>query len=51
MKGSADNFVLSKDNVPDLKDQLEKAICEVPNFEKIKNHIDMTVTNEGLRIN
>src|SRR5207245_5128108 len=21
-----------------------------PNFEKLKNHIDMTVTNEGLRI-
>jgi chemotaxis protein MotB len=50
MKGSAENFVLTKDNVPDLKDQLEKAIREVPNFEKMKNHIDMTVTNEGLRI-
>ena len=50
MKGSADNFVLTKDNMPDLKDQLEKAIREVPNFEKMKNHIDMTVTNEGLRI-
>ena len=34
----------------DLKEQLEKTIREVPNFEKIKNHIDMTVTNEGLRI-
>jgi chemotaxis protein MotB len=50
MKGSAENFVLTKDNMPDLKDQLEKAIREVPSFEKMKNHIDMTVTNEGLRI-
>ncbi len=50
MKGSAENFVLTKDNMLDLKDQLEKAIREVPNFEKLKNHIDMTVTNEGLRI-
>lgn len=50
MKGSAENFVLAKDNMPDLKEQLEKAIREVPNFDKLKNHIDMTVTNEGLRI-
>jgi chemotaxis protein MotB len=34
----------------DLKQQLQKAIREVPNIEKLKNHIDMTVTNEGLRI-
>jgi len=33
-----------------LKEQLQKSIREVPNFEKLKNHIDMTVTNEGLRI-
>jgi chemotaxis protein MotB len=50
MKGSADNFVLTKDNMKDLKEQLQKAIHEVPNFEKLKNNIDMTVTNEGLRI-
>src|SRR5262249_35833701 len=30
--------------------QLQKAIKEVPKFDKMKNHIDMTVTNEGLRI-
>lgn len=33
-----------------LKEQLQKAIREVPNFDRLKNHIDMTVTNEGLRI-
>jgi chemotaxis protein MotB len=33
-----------------LKEQLQKAIREVPNFDKLRNHIDMTVTNEGLRI-
>jgi chemotaxis protein MotB len=32
------------------KEQLQKAIREVPNFDRLKNHIDMTVTNEGLRI-
>jgi chemotaxis protein MotB len=50
MSGAAENFVVSKDNMEQLKEQLQKAIREVPNFEKLKNHIDMTVTNEGLRI-
>jgi chemotaxis protein MotB len=33
-----------------LKQQLEKAISGVPNFEKLKSHIEMTVTPDGLRI-
>jgi hypothetical protein len=45
-----ENFVLTKHNMPDLNEQLEKAIREVPEFDKSKNNIDMTVTNEGLRI-
>jgi chemotaxis protein MotB len=50
MVGQGENFVLSKDNMEALKEQLQKAIREVPNFDKLRNHIDMTVTNEGLRI-
>jgi chemotaxis protein MotB len=50
MQGSGQNFVVSKDNMSELKEQLQKAIREVPNIEKLTNHIDMTVTNEGLRI-
>jgi len=50
MAGAADNFVVTKDNMEQLKEQLQKAIREVPKFDKLKNHIDMTVTNEGLRI-
>jgi chemotaxis protein MotB len=48
--GAAENFVVTRDNMDLLKEQLEKAIKEVPKFDKLKNHIDMTVTNEGLRI-
>jgi chemotaxis protein MotB len=48
--GQADNFVVSQDNMEQLKEQLQNAIKEVPKFDKLKNHIDMTVTNEGLRI-
>ncbi len=50
MVGSGENFTVNKDNMEELKEQLQKAIREVPNFDKLKNHIDMTVTNEGLRI-
>jgi len=50
MVGSGDNFVVNKDNMEQLKEELQKAVREVPNFDKLKNHIDMTVTNEGLRI-
>src|SRR5215470_5092343 len=50
MVGSGENFIVNQDNMEQLKEQLQKAIKEVPNFDKMKNHIDMTVTNEGLRI-
>jgi chemotaxis protein MotB len=48
--GAGENFVLTKDDMPKLKDQLEQKIREMPNFEKLKSHVEMTVTSEGLRI-
>jgi chemotaxis protein MotB len=45
-----DNFIENKENMDLLNQQLEKAIREVPNFDKLKDHIEMTFTNEGLRI-
>src|SRR5208282_2184672 len=50
MVGSGESFTVTKENMQDLKEQLQKAIRQVPNFDQLKNHIDMTVTNEGLRI-
>src|SRR5579864_7595292 len=50
LKGAADNFTVTKDNMDQLKDQLQKAIRHTVNFEKLKDHIEMTVTSEGLRI-
>jgi len=50
MAGAGANFILTRDNMPKLKDQLQQAIRQVTDFEKIKNHIEMTVTAEGLRI-
>jgi len=48
--GSGKNFSLTKDDMPKLKEELEKATRHVPNFESLKNHIEMTITSEGLRI-
>src|SRR5580692_6001808 len=48
--GAGENFVLSKDNMPKLKNQLEDKIRQMNDFEKLKSHVEMTVTSEGLRI-
>jgi chemotaxis protein MotB len=50
MVGAGENFVLTRDNMPKLKDQLQQAMKQMTDFEKLKNHIEMTVTAEGLRI-
>jgi chemotaxis protein MotB len=50
LQGAGENFVLTKDNMPKLKDQLQRAIHEMNDFDKLKSHIEMTVTAEGLRI-
>ncbi len=50
MTGTGENFVLTKDNMPKLKDQLQTAIRQMADFDKLKTHIEMTVTAEGLRI-
>lgn len=41
---------MTKDDLSKVKAELEKAIRQVANFDKLKNHIELTVTSEGLRI-
>jgi chemotaxis protein MotB len=50
MQGAGESFTISKDNMEELKEELQKSIRQVPNFDKMKSHIDMTITSEGLRI-
>lgn len=50
MAGAGDNFTLTRDNMPKLKEQLQQSIRQMADFEKLKSHIQMTVTAEGLRI-
>jgi len=48
--GSGENFTLTKDNMPKLKEELQKVIRQISNFDQLKNQIEMTITSEGLRI-
>jgi chemotaxis protein MotB len=48
--GSSAASIVPHDNMEQLKQQLTKAISQLPNFDKLKSHIEMTITPEGLRI-
>jgi chemotaxis protein MotB len=48
--GSGENFELTKDNMSQIKEELEKAVRQVSDFEKFKDKVEMTITSEGLRI-
>ncbi|HUN61640.1 MAG TPA: flagellar motor protein MotB [Candidatus Sulfotelmatobacter sp.] len=50
MRGAGENFIVTKDNMKELKEELQKSIREIPKFNELREHINMTVTNEGLRI-
>lgn len=48
--GSGENFQLTKQNMVELKEQLQKRIHKINDLEKLRKNIEMTVTTEGLRI-
>jgi len=48
--GSGQNFELTKQNMNQLKEQLQKSIRNINDLEKLRKNIEMTVTTEGLRI-
>jgi chemotaxis protein MotB len=48
--GSGENFILTRDNMGQLKEALENSVRQMAKFEQFKNQIEMTVTAEGLRI-
>jgi len=50
MMGAGENFIVTRDNMNQIKQELQKSIRKVTVFEKLKDHIEMTVTAEGLRI-
>ncbi len=48
--GSADNMPLTRENMQQFKERLEKAILQTKQFKHLSNQIEITVTPEGLRI-
>ncbi|MGC2208876.1 MAG: flagellar motor protein MotB [Candidatus Korobacteraceae bacterium] len=50
MRGAGQNLDLRKEDMKKIKELLEKQVKSLPDFEKLKKHIDMTITAEGLRI-
>jgi chemotaxis protein MotB len=50
VEGKGEAVAKPKDDMGKLKEELEKAIRQMPNFEKLKDQIEITVTSEGLRI-
>jgi chemotaxis protein MotB len=50
MAGAGEALTVAKDDMTKLKDRLEQAMRELPKFEQMKDNVEVTVTNEGLRI-
>jgi len=48
--GAGEGITIAKDQMNNLKESLQKALRQRSNFDKLKDHIAMTVTGEGLRI-
>jgi chemotaxis protein MotB len=48
--GMGDAFTATKDNMKELKEELEATIHKMPVLDKLKEQIEITVTPEGLRV-
>ncbi|MBY0507550.1 MAG: OmpA family protein [Bryobacteraceae bacterium] len=50
MSGAGQSITLDQNNMDKLKESLEQAMKEMPDFEQLKDQVKMTVTGEGLRV-
>ena len=48
--GTGETLSLNKDNMANSRSELEQALKKSPEFEKLKDYVQMSVTGEGLRI-
>jgi chemotaxis protein MotB len=48
--GAGESLTVNQDNMDDLKEKLEQALKQSPDFEKLKDNVQMSVTGDGLRI-
>ncbi len=48
--GEGEQITISKDDMSALKEKIQSAMKQLPDFKLIRDHVSMTVTGEGLRI-
>jgi chemotaxis protein MotB len=48
--GTGESVSVNKDNMANLKEELEQALKRSPEYEKLKDYVQMSVTGEGLRV-
>jgi len=48
--GTGETLSVGKDNMAHLKENLEQALKRSPEFEKLKDYVQMSVTGDGLRV-
>lgn len=50
LAGSGESVAVTKLDMTEIKEKLDQAMKKAPEFKQLKEHIQMTVTGEGLRI-
>lgn len=50
MTGTGEALTVSKDNMGMLKDELQKSMTQMKEFDKLKDQVKMTITQKGLRV-
>ena len=48
--GTGEALSIGKDNMAHLKEDLEQALKRSPEFERLKDYVQMSVTGDGLRV-
>ncbi len=48
--GSGESLTVTRDKMKDLKEELEQAFKKSPDYDKLKDYVQMSVTGDGLRI-
>ena len=48
--GLGNSIQLQKQDMSKLREKIQQALLKVPNFQNLKDHIEITVTSDGLRI-
>jgi chemotaxis protein MotB len=50
MAGVGESVNVTKDDMGHLKEKLEQAMKTMPQFQQMKDNVELTITNEGLRV-